>query len=111
MVPSRIVFLMYHELELPGRALVQSEPGYVRYILPADTFRSHLQWMKASNFRGLNVSEALQYPAGPSVCITFDDGCETDLITAAPILQEYGFRATFYLTAGFLGTSGYLTPD
>jgi len=111
MAPSRIVFLMYHELELPGRALVQSEPGYVRYILPADTFRSHLQWMKDSRFRGLNVSEALQYPAGPSVCITFDDGCETDLITAAPILQEYGFHATFYLTAGFLGTSGYLTPD
>ncbi|MBI3475664.1 MAG: polysaccharide deacetylase family protein [Acidobacteria bacterium] len=111
MAPSRIVFLMYHELELPGRALVQSEPGYVRYILPADTFRSHLQWMKDSRFRGLSVSEALLYPTTPSVCITFDDGCETDLITAAPLLQEFGFQATFYLTTGFLGSPGYLTPD
>jgi len=33
------------------------------------------------------------------------------LLTAAPILRELGFRATFYLTAGFLGTTGYLTPD
>ncbi|HYU45804.1 MAG TPA: polysaccharide deacetylase family protein [Terriglobales bacterium] len=109
MAAARIVFLMYHELELPGRKLWQSEPGYVRYILPLETFRSHLDWMKKSGFRGLHVSEALRYPAEPSVCITFDDGCETDLIAAAPVLREFGFNATFYLTAGFLGTPGYLT--
>ncbi len=111
MAPSRIVFLMYHELELPGRKLVQSEPGYVRYILPLETFRSQMQWMKSSGFRGLSVSEAVRYPHEPSVCITFDDGCETDLIAAAPGLREVGFGATFYLTAGFLGTPGYLSAD
>ena len=47
-------------------------------------------------------------PTNRSVCITFDDGCETDLIAAAPVLRESGFSATFYLTAGFLGTPGYL---
>jgi peptidoglycan/xylan/chitin deacetylase (PgdA/CDA1 family) len=108
---SRIVFLMYHELELPGRKLCQSEPGYVRYILPLETFRSQMAWMKTSGWRGLNVGEALRYPAQPSVCITFDDGCETDLIAAAPVLREFGFNATFYLTAGFLGTPGYLNAS
>ena len=108
MAASRIVFLMYHELELAGRKLCQSEPGYVRYILPVDTFRSQMAWIKESVWRGLNVAEALHYPAGPSVCITFDDGCETDLIAAAPVLREFGCNATFYLTAGFLGTPGYL---
>jgi peptidoglycan/xylan/chitin deacetylase (PgdA/CDA1 family) len=111
MAPTRIVFLMYHELELPGRRVVQSEPGYVRYILPVETFRSQMQWLKRCGSRGLSVSEAAPYPSGPGVCITFDDGCETDLIAAAPILQEFGFHATFYLTAGFLGTPGYLNPD
>jgi peptidoglycan/xylan/chitin deacetylase (PgdA/CDA1 family) len=111
MAASRIVFLMYHELQLPGRKLCQSEPGYVRYILPLETFRSHLDWMKKSGFQGLNVSEALRYPAEPSVCITFDDGCETDLIAASPMLREFRFKATFYLTAGFLGTPGYLTAN
>jgi peptidoglycan/xylan/chitin deacetylase (PgdA/CDA1 family) len=115
MSASRIVFLMYHELELPGRKLCQSEPGYVRYILPLETFRQQLAWLKASGWRGLNVGEALRNladtnPAPPSVCITFDDGCETDLIAAAPVLREFGFNATFYLTAGFLGTPGYLSP-
>jgi peptidoglycan/xylan/chitin deacetylase (PgdA/CDA1 family) len=108
MSASRIVFLMYHELELAGRKLRQSEPGYVRYILPLETFRSQMAWMKKSGWRGLSVGEALRYPADPSVCITFDDGCETDLVGAAPVLREFGFNATFYLTAGFLGTPGYL---
>lgn len=108
MTASRIVFLMYHELELAGRNLCQSEPGYVRYILPVDSFRSQMEWLKNSGWRGLNVSEAIQYPAGRSVGITFDDGCETDLIAAAPVLRDFGFSATFFLTAGFLGTPGYL---
>jgi peptidoglycan/xylan/chitin deacetylase (PgdA/CDA1 family) len=108
---SRIVFLMYHELELAGRKVCQSEPGYVRYILPLETFRSQMAWMKESGWRGLSVGEALDYPAEPSVCITFDDGCETDLIAAAPVLREFGFNATFYLTAGFLDTPGYLNAS
>ena len=111
MAASRIVFLMYHELELAGRKLCQSEPGYVRYILPLETFRRQMAWMKQSGWRGLSVGEALRYPAAPSVCITFDDGCETDLIAAAPVLREVGFNATFYLTAGFLGTAGYLNAS
>ena len=76
MPASRIVFLMYHELELSGRGLCQTEPGYVRYILPVEIFRQQMQWMKDSGFQGLSVSEAISYPQQPSVCLTFDDGCE-----------------------------------
>jgi len=111
MADSRIVFLMYHELELPGRKLCQSDPGYVRYIPPLDAFRKQMQWLRDSGYRGLNVSEALAHPSQPSVCITFDDGCETDLIAAAPLLREFGFHATFYVTAGFLDTPGYLSTQ
>ena len=106
-----IVFLMYHELELPGRPLCQSEPGYVRYILSEESFRTQMTWLARNGWRGLSVGEALAYPAGKSVAITFDDGCETDLITAAPILKESGFHATFYVTAGFLGKPGYLSRE
>lgn len=109
MPEPRIVFLMYHELELPGRALCESEPGYARYVLPLATFRSQLQWIKQSNLRGLNITQSLAFPADPSVCITFDDGCETDLIAAAPALQEFNCNATFYVTAGRLCTTGYLS--
>ncbi|MHB8216801.1 MAG: polysaccharide deacetylase family protein [Candidatus Sulfotelmatobacter sp.] len=106
-----IVFLMYHELELPGRPLCQSEPGYVRYILSRESFREQIQWLRQDGWSGLSVSQALTFPVEKSVAITFDDGSETDLIAAAPILKESGFNATFYVTAGFLGKSGYLSPE
>jgi peptidoglycan/xylan/chitin deacetylase (PgdA/CDA1 family) len=93
---------------LAGRKLVQSDPGYVRYILSLEIFRAQMERLTQSGFRGLSVSEALRYPKEAGVCITFDDGCETDLIAAAPVLAEFGLRATFYLTAGLLSTPGYL---
>lgn len=109
MAPPGTVFLMYHELELPGRPLVQSEPGYVRYILRETTFRAQMDWLRQNGWRGLNISNALSSTPEKSVVITFDDGCETDLITAAPILREAGFHATFYVTAGLLDQPGYLS--
>jgi peptidoglycan/xylan/chitin deacetylase (PgdA/CDA1 family) len=111
MASRGIVFLMYHELELPGRTLVRSEPGYVRYILTEATFRSQIDWLRKNGWQGLSVSEALGSPARKSVAITFDDGCETDLTAAAPILREAGFHATFYVTAGFLNKPGFMTTS
>jgi peptidoglycan/xylan/chitin deacetylase (PgdA/CDA1 family) len=104
------VYLMYHELELPGGRLCQNEPGYVRYIVSAADFRAQMQWLKSNGWQGMNVTQALSHFPGPGVALTFDDGCETDLITAAPLLRELGFRATSYITVGFLGKPGYLTP-
>ena len=39
-----------------------------------------------------------------------DDGCESDLNIAAPLLKQAGFGATFYITLGFLGRPGYMIP-
>jgi peptidoglycan/xylan/chitin deacetylase (PgdA/CDA1 family) len=111
MAPSGIVFLMYHELELPGRSLVQSEPGYVRYILRESTFKTQIDRLRQNGWRGLSVSDALRVPeTGKSVAITFDDGSETDLLCATPVLRAVGFNATFYVTAGFLNRPGYMSP-
>jgi peptidoglycan/xylan/chitin deacetylase (PgdA/CDA1 family) len=105
-----IVFLMYHELELPLRRLCQSGPGYARYVLPEPDFRSQMKYLKANAWQGFSVGQALAFPDGRNVTITFDDGCETDLLAAAPILREAGFNATFFITTGRLGTPGYLSP-
>jgi len=104
-----IVVLMYHELELPNRTLCQSEPGYIRYVLPVKEFESQMKALHELGFAGVSVSEALNFSL-PSVAITFDDGCETDVLSAAPILQSLGFSATFYAVAGFIGKAGYLSP-
>jgi peptidoglycan/xylan/chitin deacetylase (PgdA/CDA1 family) len=104
------VFLMYHELEEPGRPLCQAEPGYVRYVLRSSKFRAQMDFIKHQGWGGVSVSQALNHQPG-NIAITFDDGCETDLGCAAPILQEFGFGATFYITTGFLGKPGYLSES
>lgn len=104
-----IVFLMYHELFLPGRPLCQDEPGYARYVLSRDEFRNQIDFLKKHGWSALSVTQALAFPEGQCVCITFDDGCETDLLAAAPILGQAGYSATFFVTTGRLGCAGYLS--
>jgi peptidoglycan/xylan/chitin deacetylase (PgdA/CDA1 family) len=111
MAAHSIVYLMYHELELPERPLCQSEPGYVRYVLPESEFRSQIEYLKNHGYGGLSVGQAVVLPEGKNVVITFDDGSETDLITAAPILRRAEYNATFYLTSAWIGKPGYLSPS
>ncbi len=101
---------MYHELEPPGHVLCQNQPGYLRYVLRQDEFKNQLASLSEHRWQGLNVSQdrAGDHP-GRGVVITFDDGCETDLTVAAPLLLSRGFNATFYLVAGFVGRQGYLS--
>jgi peptidoglycan/xylan/chitin deacetylase (PgdA/CDA1 family) len=103
------VFLMYHELELPGRPLCQSEPGYMRYVLPASAFDEQMRWLAQAGWSACSVGDALGNWQRDRVVITFDDGCETDFIVAARLLRQLGFGATFYLTVGFLNRPGYLS--
>jgi peptidoglycan/xylan/chitin deacetylase (PgdA/CDA1 family) len=106
-----IVYLMYHELEFEGRPLCQSEPGYVRYVVGEPDFREQMHSLQNAGMLGISVADALRDPAAGRVVITFDDGCETDLTVAAPILRQADFRATFYITIGHLGRPGYLVPQ
>ena len=108
MSASGKVCLMYHEIELPGRDLCDPDPGYAKYAVGINDFREQMQFLKHSGKPGINISQMLSGTAN-GVALTFDDGCETDLITAAPLLEEFGFQATFYVTVGFLRKRGFLS--
>lgn len=64
----------------------------------------------ARDYRVLAMSDLLERVAGGGpltgreVVITFDDGYLDNYVHAAPVLSELGLPATFYLTAGFVGT-------
>jgi len=119
------VYLMYHEIAMPGRPLCQDEEGYVRYVVPQNIFREQIGRLAANGYRGLSVTEALDRNQNRdcnqnhvrnqkherAIAITFDDGCRTDLLTAAPLLKEVGFNSTFYIVEGFINGRGYLTGE
>jgi peptidoglycan/xylan/chitin deacetylase (PgdA/CDA1 family) len=107
---AEIVYLMYHEIKCPDRDLCQSAPGAIRYAVTESNFYEQLALLKARGFRALSVSGALvSADCGPSVAITFDDGCETDLTVGVPALERFGFSATFYIVSGYIGQRGYLS--
>jgi len=110
-----VVFLMYHELETAGRPLCEEGAGYARYVVGAEDFKQHLSLLRSAGLRGVSVGEALKDTEGDAVtgrvCVTFDDGCETDLLLAAPLLKDAGFDATFYVTVGHLNRRGYMTES
>jgi peptidoglycan/xylan/chitin deacetylase (PgdA/CDA1 family) len=46
-------------------------------------------------------------PAG-AVAITFDDGYRDNFTFAVPILEQFGFSATFFIATGYMGTPATL---
>lgn len=108
------IFLMYHEIQAPQRELCNNDPGYVRYVVSANEFRDQLETIKSLGWSGWNVTQALQAMQDArgnekaGICLTFDDGCSSDLLVAAPLLLDKGFNATFYVTVSHLGKKGYL---
>ena len=65
-------------------------------------------WISEAQFSAcLDLVEA----AGNPIDITFDDGNESDHSIALPALEDRGMSATFYVLAGKLDQTGYLTTS
>lgn len=52
-----------------------------------------------------------RYWQRPLVSITFDDGWESAFVNAVPLLDQYGYKATFYLNPSSLDTPSFMTSD
>ena len=97
-------FLMYHGI---GAASGRDD----RYTVSEASFRAQLNYLHLSGYEVLSVGDALATlpRKRPRVVLTFDDGGETDLRTAAPLLLDHRFGATFYVVPGLLGQPGFMT--
>jgi len=74
---------------------------------PIALFRAQIEWLvkHAVDFSVLPLRTALSLsPAinGTRVLITFDDGYRDNLEVAAPVLEEFGLPATFFVTSAFI---------
>ena len=107
------IVVMYHELEVPARRLCDNHRGYTQYVVRKSDFEEHVAVLRANGFMGTTVSHLTRIcdPGHAQVTITFDDGCETDLVAAVPVLVAAGFQATFYVVAGWVGTRGHLSKS
>jgi len=109
-----LTVLMYHRVLPAARC-----EGYplAALVIAESVFDSQMKWL-AARCRVLPLREAVRElndsdrrTDRPLVAVTFDDGYADNAEVAAPILEKYGLRGTFYLTTGFVETGEPLWFD
>jgi peptidoglycan/xylan/chitin deacetylase (PgdA/CDA1 family) len=103
---GQVPVLMYH-------SVADDPPAETRSlsVRPADLGRQ-LRHLRDSGFTGLTFADlwahsrtGAELPVRP-VVLTFDDGYADTHEQALPLLQEYGFPATVFVTTGWLRDAG-----
>ena len=97
----KIPILMYHSID-DSNSVISIDPH---------RFKAQMRFLKDHAFNVISLHEVISciknkraFP-DKSVVITFDDGFKNVFTEAFPILQDYGFSATIFITANYCGKS------
>lgn len=98
-----IPILTYHHTE---QAPPKGFPMRSLWVSPS-SFYTQMRWLYRLGYRGLSMSDLMPYLRGEKkgkvVGITLDDGYQSNVLKALPILKNHGFSATCYVVSGRLG--------
>lgn len=104
-----IPILVYHHV-VPDHA-----PGML-YVTP-DGFEQQLRFLSDNGYQSVSfadLADSLEYglplPERP-VILSFDDGWENQFKYGFPLLQKYGFGATFYIVSGYVDHQNFMGTD
>ena len=104
--------LSYHKIdEIPPSAHFRCN-----YVRP-EAFAAQLRWLRRAGFETISLAAYAGYrkgttalPARP-IMITFDDGYASNHSIAVPLLERYGFRATFFVVTDYIGATNSWDAD
>lgn len=106
-VPKETTFpiLLYHH--------VTNERGYGDSVISASRLEEHLRALADAGYTAVSLSEAEAFvrngtplPEKP-ICLTFDDGYESNAALALPLLEKYNMKATFFYIGWAVGKDSY----
>jgi len=104
-----LTVFMYHDVVDAGTEI---DASHLPYAISTDQFRRQLQALAEAGIIGRRLDEQLEpgpESSGRACVLTFDDGHLSNYTHALPILMQQGFRATFFITAGWVGTAPYMS--
>ena len=90
--------------------------NYSQKHIHYETFKKQLNIIKNS-YQVISMNDVIQiYKKKIKIkdkllAITFDDGFKNNIEVAAPILDNYNFEATFYVTSGLINTNNLFWVD
>ena len=110
----KVPILMYHYISQPP---ADADVYRVDLSVTPDNFRQQLAWLRDNGYTGIDYYDLslaivghIELPEKP-VLLTFDDGYLDNYTAAFPLLQEYGYKATFFVVTDFVDfeREGYMT--
>lgn len=104
--------LMYHMVD---EHVPRDATGRSLTLDPA-VFAAQLAWLRAHHIRTMtmnDLADALARGVHPrdAVVLTFDDGYRDAADVVAPLLRKFGDRASFYVSAGYVGDARHAGWD
>jgi peptidoglycan/xylan/chitin deacetylase (PgdA/CDA1 family) len=101
-----IPILMYHSISN------SSNGRFKPFTVTPEAFAMQMEYLHQQGYTTMTVTQAIEarakgaghWPLHP-VVLTFDDGFADFWHAALPILQQYAFNATLYLTTGYIGNT------
>src|SRR5260370_2323347 len=101
---KKIPILMYHSISC------SSNPRFQQFTVPPLVFAEQMAYLYNHQYTPITVTQLIQarsrntfvLPERP-VVLTFDDGYADFFTAALPVLQQYKFAATLYVTTAFIG--------
>lgn len=109
-VDPGIPVLMYHDL-------VKKKVGDNVSVLEADKFADQMAYLKKNGWTTITPRQMELWVEGKvklpkkSVMITFDDGYDSTIDLAYPILKKHGFKATSFLITSRIDRPGMVSAD
>lgn len=117
MTRQQVPIFMYHEVveangfdAIAGR--IQTD-----YVVDTATFEAHLRRLRELGCSSIDLDALTGWlrDGTPipdrSVVITFDDGFAGNATLATPLLEKYGFKATFFIATNRIGDTAMVTWD
>lgn len=110
----KVPILMYHYVSEPPPG---SDVYRVDLSVTPDQFRQQMTYLRDNGYTTIDLYELstaivsqTELPDKP-VLLTFDDGYLDNYENAYPILEEFGFKGTFFIVSEFIdkGREGYMT--
>jgi peptidoglycan/xylan/chitin deacetylase (PgdA/CDA1 family) len=110
----KVACLLYHDVVegVDWDSSGFTGPGTAKYKLSQLEFEAHLAAIANSrNAPARSVHQLSSVSGKLPFLLTFDDGGESAATRTAGILETYGWRGHFFVTAGKIGTKGFLNPE
>jgi peptidoglycan/xylan/chitin deacetylase (PgdA/CDA1 family) len=114
MARTQVPILCYHQI----RDFRPSDSKRSRdYIVPPALFREQMKMLGDSGYKAVLPDQLIQYlktgqglPEKP-VMLSFDDADLSQFDVAKPVLDQYGFKAAFFIMTVVLNKPGYMKRE